>query len=88
MKKKELVKAFSRVNIQGLSKFSYSKKDIYIDFKENFYGKNIYNFNSEDYGYYNKDVDINLPSLEEIENAKQYEEEIKNQYLMIIQMMI
>ena len=40
-------------------------------------GKNIYNFNSEDYGYYNQDVDINLPSLEEIENAKQYEEEIK-----------
>ena len=40
-------------------------------------GKNIYNFNSEDYGYYNQDADINLPSLEEIENAKQYEEEIK-----------
>ena len=40
-------------------------------------GKNTYNFNSEDYGYYNQDADINLPSLEEIENAKQYEEEIK-----------
>ena len=39
-------------------------------------GENTYNFNSKDYGYCNQDVDINLPSLEEIENAKQYEEEI------------
>ena len=40
-------------------------------------GENTYNFNSKDYGYCNQDIEANLPSLEEIENAEQYEEEIK-----------
>ena len=40
-------------------------------------GDNTYNFTSEDYGYFDQNADINLPTLEEIENAKKYEEEIK-----------
>ena len=40
-------------------------------------GNNTYNFNSDDYGYYDQNAEINLPTMEEIENAKKYEEEIK-----------
>ena len=40
-------------------------------------GNDTYNFNSDDYGYYNQNADINLPTLEEIENSKKYEEDIK-----------
>ena len=40
-------------------------------------GENTYNFNSNDYGYYNQNAEVNLPTLEEIEKAKQYEDDIK-----------
>jgi hypothetical protein len=40
-------------------------------------GNHTYNFNNDDYGYYNPDADINLPTLEELEKAEQYKEEIK-----------
>ena len=40
-------------------------------------GNDTYNFDTNDYGYYNPDAEINLPTLEELENAKQYEEDIK-----------
>ena len=40
-------------------------------------GNDTYNFNTDDYGYYNQNADINLPTLEEIENSKKYEEDIK-----------
>ena len=40
-------------------------------------GNLTYNFNNDDYGYYNPNADINLPTLEELEKAKQYNEEIK-----------
>ncbi len=40
-------------------------------------GENTYNFNSDDYGYYNQNAEVNLPTLEEIEKAKQYEDDIK-----------
>ena len=40
-------------------------------------GNDTYNFDTNDYGYYNPDAEVNLPTLEELENAKQYEEDIK-----------
>ena len=40
-------------------------------------GNNTYNFNTNDYGYYDQNAEINLPTEEEIENAKKYEENIK-----------
>lgn len=40
-------------------------------------GNNTYNFNSEDYGYHNENIEVDLPTLEELENAKQYEEQIR-----------
>ena len=40
-------------------------------------GSDTYNFTSDDYGYFDQNAEINLPTLDEIENAKQYEEQIK-----------
>ena len=40
-------------------------------------GNNTYNFTSDDYGYHDENAYVNLPTMEEIENAKKYEEEIK-----------
>ena len=40
-------------------------------------GNNEFNFTPEDYGYIDKNVEVNLPTLEEIENAKKYENQIK-----------
>lgn len=40
-------------------------------------GNNTYNFNTEDYVFHDENAEINLPTMEEIENAKQYDEEIK-----------
>ena len=40
-------------------------------------GNNTFNFTSEDYGYHDQNAYVNLPTMEEIERAKQYEEEIK-----------
>ena len=40
-------------------------------------GNNTYKFTSDDYGYHDANAYVNLPTMEEIENAKKYEEEIK-----------
>ena len=40
-------------------------------------GNDTFNFNTYDYGYYNTNAEINLPTEEEIENAKKYEDNIK-----------
>ena len=40
-------------------------------------GENEFNFIPEDYGHFNENMDINLPTLEEIENAKVYESQVK-----------
>ena len=40
-------------------------------------GNNEFNFTPNDYGYIDENVEVNLPTLEEIENAKKYENQIK-----------
>lgn len=43
-------------------------------------GINEFNFIPDDYGFINKDVEVNFPTLEEIENASKYKEQIKNPF--------
>ena len=40
-------------------------------------GKNEFNFIPEDYGNYNENMEVNLPTLEEIEKAKEFENKIQ-----------
>ena len=40
-------------------------------------GNHTYNFNTNDYGYYDPNAEINLPTEEEIKNSQKYEENIK-----------
>ena len=40
-------------------------------------GKDEFNFTPDDYGHIDENVEVNLPTLEEIENAKKYENQIQ-----------